>query len=178
MNRITVTGPISKKLIDTLYLAGFFLGMAMLGLWYVVFSEKVLTALWAQLEHMALNLLIIAATVVVHEVVHYICYPSGDNARFGFEKKFFAPYTQYEGAIIRHRYIFVVCAPFLVLTVAPLLLSLIAGFSMWLALVSVVNITLSAADLYMGYCMYKKAPKGSFIDYDEKGYFATIVNKS
>lgn len=163
------------KLVDWLHLSGAALGSLLFVLWHAVFGDQVLDALWAQLEHLWLNLGIIAATVVVHELCHYLAYPRDGNARFGFSKKAFAPYAQYQAALVRERYILAACAPFAVLTVVPFSLACATGFSIWLALVSITNMTLSSADLYVAYRMATRAARGSMMDYDEQGFFATAA---
>lgn len=176
MHKINLTKPLESSLVNKLHLSGIIAAAILLTVWLVLHGNKIIVALWNQLEDLWLNLFSILVTVLVHELCHFLVYPRDGKRRLGFTKKYFAPYAQYEGPLRKNRYLLACLAPFLILTIGPLLISILLNFSVWPFLVSIINVTLSTADIYVAYNIWKKAPPGSTVDYDETGFFAEIVN--
>ncbi|NTW29131.1 MAG: DUF3267 domain-containing protein [Coriobacteriia bacterium] len=96
-------------------------------------------------------LLALLAMVVAHEFLHVLSLPQfglGPATTLGFWPQAFTPYVSYEGELSRGRQIVVGVAPFLILSVVPLLAGLIFGVAPPLVVVlGALNGFGSSADL-------------------------------
>jgi hypothetical protein len=92
-----------------------------------------------------------AAIILVHEVIHVLALPHlglTDDAVLGFWPQTLTPYVSYEGETSRGRQIAVGLAPFLALSVAPLLAAAVSGWApLWVVAVSLLNGLGASADL-------------------------------
>ena len=91
------------------------------------------------------------AIIVAHESVHLLGLPQlglTDDTVLGFWPQTLTPYVSYEGEISRARQLLVGLAPFLVLSIAPLLAGLVVGPTpFWIVVVSLLNGLGASADL-------------------------------
>jgi len=112
-------------------------------------------------------LAIIAGIAPIHELLHLLCLPGfglNEESIVGFWPKMFAPYVYYEGVLSRNRYIFICACPFAVLSVVPLLVSLInPDIPVIVIAVSYLNCLLSGADLAGIFLLLKHVPSGASI---------------
>ena len=99
----------------------------------------------------AILLLGCVAIIVAHESMHVLALPHLGLTRdtvIGFWPRTFTPYVSYEGETSRARQIVVGLAPFLVLSIAPLLAGLMFGVApLWIVVVSLLNGLGASADL-------------------------------
>lgn len=91
------------------------------------------------------------AIIVAHESVHLLALPRlglTDDTVLGFWPQTFTPYVSYEGETSRARQLLVGLAPFLVLSIAPLLAGIVLGPTpFWVVVVSLLNGLGASADL-------------------------------
>jgi hypothetical protein len=98
-----------------------------------------------------LSLLAVGALILAHELIHAAALPSGGltaATTLGFWPKAATPYVCHEGELSRNRQIAVGVAPFLVLSVVPIIVGLcfsVAPF--WLVALSAVNAFGASGDL-------------------------------
>jgi hypothetical protein len=98
-----------------------------------------------------LSLLAVAGLILAHELLHATALPAGGltpSTTLGFWPTAATPYVCYEGELSRNRQIAVGIAPFLVLSVVPILVGLcfsVAPF--WLVALSAVNAFGASGDL-------------------------------
>lgn len=92
-----------------------------------------------------------AAIVLGHEVIHLLALPHlglTKDTVLGFWPQMLTPYVSYEGETSRARQIAVGLAPFLALSVAPLLVGAVSGWApLWVVAVSLLNGLGASADL-------------------------------
>ncbi|MBU4556957.1 MAG: DUF3267 domain-containing protein [Actinobacteria bacterium] len=92
-----------------------------------------------------------AAIILVHETIHLLALPrlglTADTV-LGFWPQTLTPYVSFEGETSRARQIAVGLAPFLALSVAPLLTGVLFGWApLWVVAVSLLNGLGASADL-------------------------------
>jgi hypothetical protein len=92
-----------------------------------------------------------AAIILVHEAIHILALPhlglTADTV-LGFWPHTLTPYAAYEGETSRLRQIMVGLAPFLALSVAPLLAGLLFGWApLWVVVLCLLNGLGASADL-------------------------------
>ena len=110
--------------------------------------------------------------IVVHELVHALCFPEGlrsEHVGFGFHKSgaFFAFYTE---ALTRTRMILTMVAPFLLFTIVPWLLIIILNKNIPLLMMALLYHTfLASGDLVGLFLIIKNTPRGSVLK--NKGYY-------
>lgn len=89
--------------------------------------------------------------IVAHEAIHMLALPQLGLTRetvVGFWPKTLTPYVSYEAETTRARQIAVGLAPFLVLSIAPLLAGLVLGLApLWIVVMSLLNGLGASADL-------------------------------
>jgi len=92
-----------------------------------------------------------AGIIVAHEAIHLLALPHfglADDTVLGFWPQTFTPYVSYEGETSRGRQIAVGLAPFLVLSVAPLVIGALSGWApLWIVIVGILNGLGASADL-------------------------------
>lgn len=110
-----------------------------------------------------LGLLGIGALLVpVHEVIHYLCYPAGDDRGIGVWPRKLMFYAFTSGAITRGRFLASVAMPFLVLTVVLGALLLAAGVrSLWLFGAQVLHASWCGADAIVFALLLTRVPAGA-----------------
>jgi hypothetical protein len=82
----------------------------------------------------------------------------------GFWPRYFAPYVAFTGPLSRNAQLMSGILPLLVLTVMPLLVAwLLPRAALWLALVSVLNMLGSGADLIMLVILFRQVPQAAVI---------------
>ena len=95
-------------------------------------------------------LLSFALIVVVHELIHAAVHPmAGHSPRstIGFWPSRLLFYAHYDGELTRNRFVAILVAPLVVLSIAPLLIAAFAQLgSTWVAFVSVFNALLASLD--------------------------------
>ncbi len=108
--------------------------------------------------------------IVVHEAIHLCLHPKqawSKNSVVGVMFKPFVFYAQYLGQLSRNRFLAVLLAPFLVLTVLPLLAAVFVGvpssLGIWLALTSSVNALAACADLLGAALCFRQIPTDAVI---------------
>lgn len=123
-----------------------------MGLWFLylwlVFTPLgpiALTDSWPRL------LLVVAGLVIAHEMIHVSLHPEAGFSRrsiVGFWPSRALFYAHFDGAMSRNRFLCVLLAPFVVLSLAPLAVSAtIQVGSGWAAFVSAFNALASCGDL-------------------------------
>ena len=107
------------------------------------------------------------ALLFVHELLHAVALPGaglGAATTLGFWPKALTPYVSYEGELSRARHILVGITPFLVLSIAPILVGLI--FSVvppWAVAVGVVNAFGASGDLIGVGVLLSQAPSSAIV---------------
>lgn len=92
-----------------------------------------------------------AAIILIHETIHVLALPHLGQTKdtvLGFWPQTLTPYVSYEGETSRWRQIAVGLAPFLALSVAPLLAGALFGWTpLWVVVVGLLNGLGASADL-------------------------------
>ena len=110
--------------------------------------------------------------IVFHEGVHALCFPEGITSKhvgFGFHKSgaFFAFYTE---TISKRRMIFTMLMPFVLFTIAPLIIIIIIDKNIpFLMMALLYHALLASGDLVGLSLVIKNTPKNSVLK--NKGYF-------
>ena len=112
---------------------------------------------------------IYAALLIIplHELSHSLLFPKSlisKDVLFGFYPKAFVFFTHYNGIITRNRFILILLAPFLILTVLPLIFIILTGNqNVFLAKMVFINALSSSIDLLTVIKTIKEIPKNGFI---------------
>jgi len=104
--------------------------------------------------------------IPIHEIFHAIVYPLDDteNMVFGFWPDMAAFYAAYDGELTRDRWLVVYLAPFVLMSVLPLLLHWTFGIaSSWLAMLSIINAAYASGDLIATYFICSQVPRDAYI---------------
>jgi len=120
------------------------------------------------------NLLIFLTFMIVHELIHYTVFRffgvSKENVSIGFSIKKFMPYVKCKTTVHRSIYATSALAPFLILGLFPLLLSVIES-SIPLFVFSIIMAKGAAGDLAIVYMVYNQSSKKSLLkDSDTLGF--------
>lgn len=107
------------------------------------------------------------ALIVLHERLHALLHPGWGNSlhtHYGFVPDALTFYAHYDASVTRNRCIAILVAPFIGLTIIPLLMAilwppmtLLAGF------IAVLNATFSALDLFNAGFVWRRVPYGAEI---------------
>jgi hypothetical protein len=129
-----------------------------LWLWRVPFYEMTRSPIW--LFVVALILMFPA-----HELLHVAAHPGwGRRSVMGVSPSELICYAIYAGELSRARFVVTSAAPFIGLTLGPLLWTLITGHASMLAMyVSVVNGFGSSMDLFGLLLLWREIPRGAVI---------------
>lgn len=119
------------------------------------------------------GILLLLPLVVLHEGIHLLLHPGmgrSDQSVVGGSTQHGAFYAMYFGEMSRGRYIAVLLAPFLVLTVLPWVACLAMGdFVPWAAGLSVLNGLFACGDLMGTWLILRGSPKGARLR--NRGYY-------
>lgn len=103
--------------------------------------------------------------IIIHEFLHLVAHPFfGLSAQsvVGFWPKLMAPYVLFDGQMVRNRLLLVMLIPFLVLSVLPLLLAMLTGYSNAnVALIAIINSSGSVWDIYRAIIVATCIPVGA-----------------
>ena len=118
--------------------------------------------------------------MVIHELIHYtvfrLCGVSKENVSLGFSVKKLMPYVKCKTTVYRTIYSASALAPFLILGLFPLLLSVIES-SIPLFVFSIIMAKGAAGDLAIVYMVYSQSSKKSLLkDSDTLGF--EVVDKN
>ena len=112
-------------------------------------------------------LLAVAGLLVVHELLHAIALPrfgTSSATTLGFWPKWMTPYISHEGELPRGRNVLVALMPFLVLSIAPLLLCIFfPPAPLWMVVLSVLNGIGASADLVSAVLIAVQVPASGFV---------------
>jgi hypothetical protein len=122
------------------------------------------------------------ALIPVHEFLHALIHP-----RFGMSRKTVLGawpthllfYAHYDGPMSRERLATCTATPFLIMTVAPLLISIIAGHaSIVIAFVSTVNALASGADIFaVGTLLWQVPRRTKIFNQGWRTYWSRTISK-
>jgi hypothetical protein len=147
--------------------------LAISALWHLshVSVKQQFSALTGGAAFYAIPLLVVL--VVVHEAIHLVAHPrSGvtSSSVVGASAKPFMFYAAYLGPMSRNRMVFVLAAPFLVLSVLPLVVLGCTSPSVphlpTVALLGVVNAAMACVDLYGVALLLWQVPGGATVQND------------
>lgn len=102
----------------------------------------------------------------IHELIHAIFFPEGlksKNVFFGFTFKGFAPFAAYIGEIKRDRFIKVLLAPFVIITIMAFLYLIIMGRNELVEHIMVFNALGACADCLGVFLILMQIPKGAVL---------------
>lgn len=97
----------------------------------------------------------VAAVVFIHEFVHLAFHPQFGISNYsvvGLWPRHLLFYAQYMGVMSRNRYVAILLAPFILLSVAPLLFHFVIPVNAHVAIFSFVNALFAAGDI-LGACI-------------------------
>ncbi|OEF98969.1 hypothetical protein BHF71_10440 [Vulcanibacillus modesticaldus] len=119
------------------------------------------------------SIIYIALIIIpLHELSHALLFPKGifsEDVLFGFYPKALIFYAHYEGEIKRKRFLLVLLAPFIIISILPLIYIIVSGSkNVFLAEVIFINAMASSIDLLTITQTMKKIPKNALIRY--KGF--------
>ncbi|MCX7721603.1 MAG: DUF3267 domain-containing protein [Verrucomicrobiae bacterium] len=133
----------------------------------------ILVLLWILLTPVANNprvsipALVVATVLIIplHELLHVLALPGfGRNCLIGLWPRQLILYIRYFGDLSRSRFITVNAAPFLALSVLPLLVCASTGYSsVTIAYFSSLNAVGAGWDLYVIYMLLRQVPKAAII---------------
>lgn len=111
--------------------------------------------------------IVFALVVVVHELIHLVAHPHfglSNDSIVGFWPKYCVFYAQYMGIMHRQRYAAVLMAPFLLLSVVPLLVHTL-GFPVgrYVALFAFVNAFSAAGDIIGAWLLLSRVPREALV---------------
>ncbi len=109
--------------------------------------------------------------IIVHEVIHALLHPrkaASSSSLIGFWPSRILFYAHYGGPLTRERFLAVFLAPFLVLSVLPLLIGLMGGLPsanvrFWFAWVSSWNVLFSCGDLFGVGLIFFQVPRRALV---------------
>lgn len=108
-------------------------------------------------------LLLMIPVMPVHEAIHALCFKgalTSGRVVFGFYPKALGFYAHYDGEISWYRYIVIVAAPFLLLTVMPVLIVVLFRLDYpLLTEAATANGVMSAMDLFAVIIVSKQVPR-------------------
>lgn len=117
---------------------------------------------WGQVSGMLLGLVLLVA---VHEIVHVLAHPGFGATRhtvLGASAKPWLVYASYQASLSRNRFIVILLAPFVLLTLLPLLAhaaGLVAPpLAQGLAAASTVNAALASVDVFGALLLARQVP--------------------
>jgi hypothetical protein len=112
-------------------------------------------------------LAVLAGSIMLHEMLHALplaVVGRSENLVLGFWPRHFAPYVAYIGALPLRAQLLSGVLPLVVLSALPLLAALVwPSIAWWLALLSVINILGSAADLIMLLLLFRQVPREAVV---------------
>ncbi|MEO6280555.1 DUF3267 domain-containing protein [Roseateles sp.] len=133
--------------------------------WFIIWPVKpnVRDFVQSPISHVLLFFGLIALTIFVHELIHVAAAPNGFTSKatvIGLNARNYRFYTYIDSELSWARSIFVVAAPFLVLTVVPTVLRFTAGLPTdWVGVVAICNASLSANDLFIAVSIFLRVPR-------------------
>jgi len=131
---------------------------------------------WAGILLPFVFLVILLVGIVAHELIHGITFaifaPRGyHSVSYGVLWKSLTPYAHCDDPLRKSHYICALLMPFLILGVAPAVVSLFNGSFFWL-IFGVLFIAAAAGDLMMTWMIWKENPEFMVLDHpSEAGYF-------
>jgi len=112
-------------------------------------------------------LLLSFVLVVVHELVHVVTHPDRGMSRrtiLGFWPSRLVFFAHYDGPRTKSNFLLCLIAPFLVLTVAPLIASTTASWDSWvIGTVMILNAALSSIDVLGFFFVLVGVPGGAWV---------------
>ena len=119
-----------------------------------------------------IGLAIMLGIIPVHELLHLSCFPRfglSKKSFIGFWPRVFGVYVYYDGELSRNRAILISACPFVVLSIIPLLGSIvIPNVSVFIVAVSYLNCLLCSVDLISIFLLVRQVPSDALVR--SKGY--------
>ena len=121
----------------------------------------------SKLKNIPIALVLFLGIIPIHELLHLLCFP-----KFGFNKKStigfwpsrFAAYVSYNGSLPRNRYILISVCPFIVISVIPLLISVLEpDLPILIVAVSYLHSLLCGADLIGVLLFVRQIPSNAIV---------------
>lgn len=147
-----------------------------------------LTYIFYEINHININnsftifVLLFVIIIPIHELIHGFFLPKSllsNSVYFGFHLKTLAFYVHYEGSMTRNRFLLVLTAPLIVLSIIPMILIILIGLNHNIiaiaAKLTLLNTLLSSIDILGALKIIKQVPKNA--DVRNKG-FKTYWTKS
>lgn len=107
------------------------------------------------------------ALILVHESIHLIAHPGLGRTRhsiLGVLPKVLVFYAFYDSELTRNRFVVMVAAPFICITVVPIVVFACLGQPpIWVALFMIVNALVSGGDLVAIWLVLKQVPKNAVV---------------
>jgi hypothetical protein len=104
-------------------------------------------------------IIILVSVLIVHELIHSIFHPKLGFSRktiIGFWASKMLLYTSYGRELTRNRYIRILLAPLLLISIIPISISILTGFTnLWMIYSTVVNAFLSSGDILATWTILK-----------------------
>jgi hypothetical protein len=113
--------------------------------------------------------LVIALLIIIpiHELIHALVFPepiNSDKVIFGLLPKVGAFYAHYEGEMKKIRFLITLLAPFIVITIIPLIFLCVTGIDMpFVIKISAVNALCASADVFGFFTILFQLPKNSVV---------------
>lgn len=155
----------------------------LLALPVAIASLLVLWKAWAQLpldvprmegaRIPAIVLVLFLALVPLHELVHGLFHPRlgrSDASIYGFWPARLVFFAHYDDVVTRNRFLLILLAPTLALSIAPLCVCFLLGRSHWLlAVVSLLNVVAASGDLTGALVVLPQVPASARVR--NRGYY-------
>jgi hypothetical protein len=116
------------------------------------------------------------SVLIIHELIHATIHPmagTSKNTVLGFLPSKMFLYTTYVGELSRNRCLALLLAPFIVISIIPLMMASILHVApYWLAYASILNAYLASGDLYMvGRTLFRIPPHATVRSQGWKTYW-------
>lgn len=126
-------------------------------------------------------LMILLIIFPLHEIFHAMVYPLKEHRLivFGIWPKMGVCYAMYEGKLTRNRWLLVYGMPFMLITLAPIIINLHFTLPSWLIIASILNAGFAAGDIAAIAMICHQVPRHAVIlqnGWDT--YWKSTVNKS
>lgn len=143
-----------------------------LGLLFYILTRLLLKPDWSSFSFDSF-IIAFVALLIVHELVHALFNPDkGISSRtiFGFWPSKMMFYAHYEGERTRENFLLCLVAPFLALSVLPLMIGAIFDIDyLWLSVIIILNAFISSVDIYGVFSVFCTIPSGSLVR--NKGWY-------
>lgn len=132
-------------------------------LWFTITPLKAAALIFSMPDFLVASI----GFVIVHELIHAAAHPlAGRSSRslLGIWPSRLIAYAYYDGELTRNRLVTILLMPFLVITFAPLLFSVITrSVSVWVAFVSVLNALGSSVDILFAAMLLVQVPPAGVV---------------